>query len=112
MTIGEGIFWSTLIVIVFFSIVLLSKYKRWRTFIKVLTILAALGAAIGAGVWFHNKYVNRPQIMSSLNGIRLGMSEVNVTLQAGKPDDISELDPTPGGFRKVMIYRGSRDSYT
>ncbi len=112
MTIGDGIFWSTVILVTFASIVLVTKKRRWGTFFKVLVIFVALGAVIGAGVWLYFKYENRPQVMSSLNGISLGMSEVDVTLQKGEPDQIDERDTTPDGFRKILVYKGTSDSYT
>lgn len=112
MTIGEGIFWSTVILVTFASIVLLTRYKRWRAFFKVLAILAWIGMTLGISVWLYFKYDNRPQIMSTLNDISLGMSEVDVTLQKGEPDKVSELGPSTDGYRKFLLYKGVSDSYT
>lgn len=112
MTVGDGIFWSTILLVAFASIVLITRNKRWKTFLKVLAILVALGVVVGVGIWGYSKYENRPQVMSSLNGIHLGMSEVDVTLQKGEPDKISEIDPTSNGFRKYLLFEGSSDSYT
>lgn len=112
MTIGEGIFWSTVIIVAFASIVLLTKYKRWRAFFKVLAVIVAVGAALGISGWLYYQYDNRPQIVTTLNGISLGMSEVDVTLQKGKPDQVSELDPIEDGYRKFLLYKGFSDAYT
>lgn len=112
MTVGDGIFWSTIILVTFASIVLLTKSKRWKTFLKVLTIFVASGVVVGVGIWGYSKYENRPKVMSSLNGIHLGMSEVDVTLKKGKPDQIAELDTAPDGFRKLLVFKASNDSYT
>lgn len=112
MTVGDGIFWSTILLVAFASIVLITKSKRWKTFFKVLAILVALGVVVGVGIWGYFKYENRPQVMSSLNGIRLGMSEVDVTLQKGEPDHVSEIDAAPDGSRKLLLFKGSSDSYT
>lgn len=112
MTIGEGIFWSTIVIVMFVSIVLLSKYGKWKTFFKCFSVLLGLGGAISLGVWGFLQYENRPQKMDSLNGIHLGMSEVDVTLAKGEPDDQSEFDPTPDGFRKFLLYGNFKESYT
>lgn len=112
MTIGEGIFWSTIVIVVFVSIVLLSKYGKWKIFFKCFSVLLGLGGVISLGVWAFSKYENRPQKMNSLNGIHLGMSLVDVTLAKGKPDDESDFDPTPDGFRKFLLYGNFQDSYT
>lgn len=112
MTIGDGVFWSTVIFITFASIVLVTKKRRWGIFFKGLIIFVALGLVVGAGAWLYSKYENRPQVMSSLNGISLGMLEVDVTLQKGKPDQIDERDTAPDGFRKLLVYKGTSDSYT
>lgn len=112
MTVGEGILWSTVLIIVFVSIVLLTKHGRWKTFAKVLGIALVLGVLIGAGTWFYFKYQNRPQVVSSLNGINLGMSEVDVTLVKGAADRVLNPDQTPDGSRKTLVYEGSLDSYT
>jgi len=112
MTIGEGILWSTIVLVVFASIVLLTKKKGWGAFFKVLAIVVALGLVVGAGVWVYSKYENRPLVMSSLEGISLGMSEVDVTLIKGEPRKISKLDPAPEGFRKFMLFDHGSDSYT
>jgi len=53
MTVGEGIFWSTVLVLVFASVVLLTKHKRWRTFWKVVVVILVLGAFFGVGVWLY-----------------------------------------------------------
>jgi len=112
MTVGDGIFWSTIILVIFASVVLITKSKRWKAFFKVFAIAVMLGIVVGVGFWGYAKYENRPQVMSSLNGIQLGMSEVDVTLQKGEPDQILELDPTPDGIRKFLLFKGSSDSYT
>lgn len=112
MTVGEGIFWSTVLVLAFASVVLLTKHKRWRTFWKVVVVSLVLGAFVGVGVWLYLRHQDRPQVMDSLNGITLGMSEVEVTLAKGKPDQISELDTTEDGFRKFLLYKGSQDDFT
>lgn len=112
MTVGEGIVWSTVLVIVFASIVLLTKRQRWKTFGKVVGIALGLGAVVSAVTWLYYEYQSRPQVVSSLNGITLGMSELDVTLTKGVPDETSKPDLASDGFRKVLLYKGSYDSYT
>ena len=112
MTVGEGILWSTVLVLSFTSIVLLTKHKRWRTFWKAVALFLILGSVVGVVIWLYLQYQDRPQVMASLNGINLGMSEVEITLAKGEPDQISELDPLDDGFRKFLLYKGSLNDYT
>ncbi len=112
MTVGEGLLWSTVVVVVFVSVVLITKHKRWRTFWKGIAVVAVLGGVLAFGIWLYLAYDGRPQVMTSLNGINLEMSEVDVTLAKGEPDQVSELDKTPDGYRKFLLYKGSYDSYT
>lgn len=112
MTVGEGIFWSTILVVSFIYIALITKHNRWLGFFKVVAVIILLGALIGVGAWLYSRYQDRPQIVTSLNSISLGMSEVDVTLAKGEPDQISDLDATPDGFRKFLIYNKIGDSYT
>lgn len=112
MTIGDGIFWSTTLMVSFASVVLLTKSKLWIIFFKVMATLVVLGVVVGVGIWGYFKYENRPQVMSSLNGIHLGMSEVDVTLQKGKPYGVSEIIPTQHGFSKYLLFDVLDNSYT
>lgn len=112
MSVGDGIFWSTVLVIAFAAIVLLTKSKRWISFFKVLAVFVALGVVSGIGIWGYLKYQDRPRAMSSLNGITLGMSEVDLTLQKGMPDQILSLDPTSDGFKKNLLFKRSGESHT
>lgn len=106
MTIGEGIFWSTIVAVLFASILLLTKHKKWKAFRKVAGGIVALALVSGASIWAYLRYEDRPQEAFELNGVQLGMSEVEITLAKGAPDDVSELEPIPDGFRKILLYNG------
>ena len=112
MTIGEGILWSTLILVAFASILLLTKHKRWRAFFKGFGIFVVVCALIAIAIWAYYKYEERPQLMTSLNGINLGMKEVDITLTKGKPDEVSKIEPATDGFKKWLVYKSYDDSYT
>lgn len=108
MTIGEGIFWSTIVLVSFAAIFLLTKKKLWKKVLKGFVFVAGLAALIAGGFWLYDIYGNRPQVMSSLGGIRLGMSEVDVTLKKGKPDEKHELNKISDKYRKYLLYRYKR----
>jgi len=91
MTLGEGIFWSTVLILVTFFLYQVSVKKKWKTVGKVFTILVLVGALIGGGFWGWNVYELRPQIMGELDGVRLGMSPVEVKLVKGAPTTEGEV---------------------
>ena len=111
MSIGDGIFWSTLLVLAFISILLISKNHKWMLIFKSLLAIMLI-ATIGAGVYFgYLYYQNMPKPIYELNNVRLGMSKIDVTLEKGEPDNIIDnrdeknknLDS--GGFPLIYIYR-------
>lgn len=106
MTVGDGIFWSTIVVVVFISIVLLSKYGKWKAFGKGLGIVVLLSALASGGYWGWLQHVNRPQVTTSLNGISLGMTEVEVTLAKGIPTEPAEakLVEDDKSIKKTLSY--------
>ena len=106
MSIGEGILWSTIIIIVFVSIILITKNRRWMTFLKVFMALVIVGAVIGLAIWLYQKYEARPQVVTELSGISLGMREVDVTLIKGKPDKtIDARNRGEDDSRKILLYK-------
>lgn len=111
MSVGDGIFWSTIIIVVFIGIILISKAHKWGTFLKVLGVLIILSLLALASFWLYTKYENRPQVVSSLNGVSLGMSEIEVTLAKGKPNEFSESNESKK-LTKGLKYNGYTDSYT
>ena len=86
--------------------------ERWGTFITFLTVLVVLSTVVGMGAWLYNKYETRPQVMSSLNGINLGMSEVDVTLKKGDPDDTSDRELSENEHSRWLLYLGYGVAYT
>jgi len=95
MTLGEGIFWSTVLILVAFFLYQVSVKRKWKTVGKVFAILVLVGALIGGGFWGWNVYESRPRIMGELGGVRLGMSPVEVKLLKGvatQGDEVVELE--------------------
>ena len=106
MTIGEGILWSTILVIIFVSILLLTKHQRWRAFLKGLGVVLGFVVLAGVGWWGYVQYGDRPKLATSLQDISLGMTQVEVTLVKGKPDRVLTDEDS-----ETLIYdRGESDS--
>lgn len=85
MTLGEGIFYSTFLVIVVWSIYQISRHKKWKAVGKGFVLLAFVFTVIGAGVWGWIAYQARPQLVKEFAGFELGMRPVDVTLAIGEP---------------------------
>lgn len=86
MTLGEGIFWSTVLILLAAAIYQISIRKKWKLVGKVFGILIVIGAVIGGGFWGWLTYQTRPVVVTELAGLRLGMSPVEVTLLKGEPN--------------------------
>lgn len=90
MTLGEGVLISTILLVVFITILLITKHKKWIKTIKVLLFLCVLGALIFAGALKYNKYQNRPFVVQEFQGVKLDSRQVDVTLTKGKPAKINK----------------------
>lgn len=108
MTLGDGIFWSTVVIVVAGAIYQISVRKRWKLAGRVVGVLILVGFVIGGGIWGWFEYQSRPYIVDQLGGVRLGMKPVQVKLAKGEPtnshkDPIREEDGTyqmGWGFRE------------
>jgi hypothetical protein len=85
MTIGDGILWSTLLVLLSVAIYQVSIRQKWKLLGKIIGLVILVCVAGGAGLWAWYKYSNRPSPVLELNGVRLGMSPVEVKLAKGSP---------------------------
>jgi hypothetical protein len=92
MTLGDGILWSTILLLLAAGVYQISIRKKWKLVGKVFGVLVLLGAVIGGGGWGVYWYMNRPAMATELNGIRLGMSLVDVSILKGEPMN-SETEP-------------------
>lgn len=109
MTLGEGIFWSTVLILIAFFLYQISVKKKWKTVGKVFVILVLVGVLIGGGFWGWNVYELRPRIMDELDGIRFGMSPLEVKLVKGAPTregEVVEREKDAGEkFKMTWIYK-------
>lgn len=84
MSVGDGIFFSTLVVVAFASIYILSKHKKWKYVLIGIGVLGAFGAVIGIVTWYlDNPNSHRPTSIPSIGSIALDMKRVDVTLALG-----------------------------
>jgi hypothetical protein len=98
MTIGTGILVSTILLIIYF----VSKERKWKVIGKFILLLLFFAGTVAAAIWGYSLYDTRVQVLNSLSGVKLGMSEVNVTLLKGPPDSVVGEDND--NVRKVLVY--------
>ena len=96
MTLGEAIFWSTVLILFSLGIWQITKQRRWKSVGKVVLGLVLLNVVIGASYWGWIRYQERPIVMSELAGVRLGMTPVEVTLKLGMPEKKEEQSTGTG----------------
>jgi hypothetical protein len=111
MTLGDGILWSTVLILLAAGIYLLSIKKKWKTFGKVLGVLILIGAAIGGGIWGWMKYQDRPVIVDELNSVRIGMSRLDLKLLKGEPDNDPEPRPQGDSGISTLTWLYDDDEY-
>lgn len=113
MTLGSGILWSTVIVLLAVTIYQVSVRNKWGTAGKAFGVLILLGAIIGGAAWGWYVYQDRPQVVTELGGIRLGMTQLDVKLLKGAPtseSEISEQEEEGARFRLGWSYGESSQS--
>jgi hypothetical protein len=105
MTLGDGIFYSAVLLIVFFTIHQLSVRAKWKSVTKISAVVV-LAVAVLAGVgWGVYKYTDRPVVAEELDGVRLGMSPVDVKLAKGEPSDAGAAEKDDEGqFRMGWLF--------
>ena len=116
MTIGDGIFYSTLLLILAGSIYAISVRGKWKTVGKVFSVFV-LVVAVCAGIFYgYDQYQSRPQsspppatpepltAVTEYMGVKLGASRVDVTLKLGAPQEESSLVTPTGKRRDVLTY--------
>lgn len=86
MTLGDGILWSTVLILLAAGMYQISIRKKWKLVGKVFGVVILIGAVIGGGVWGWFKYQGRPYIAEELAGIRFGMTQLEVQLAMGEPE--------------------------
>lgn len=106
MTVGTGLFLSTLLVLTVAILWQITAHKKWRVAGKVSAIgsalLILLGVVVYSWIYFSN-LPSPPTVTTELVGIKLGMTPVEVKLKLGQPVSIS--DPEMEGERiRIDIY--------
>lgn len=109
MTLGDGILWSTVLILLAAGIYQVSIRKKWKLIGKMIGVLILVGAMIGGGIWGWMKYQDRPKMTTSLGGIGLDLRPVEVSLKLGEPIrkiDVIEVDePKPGSeYSALWVY--------
>lgn len=85
MTVGDGILWSTVLILFAAAIYHISIRKKWKVVGKTIGVFFVIGAMGTAAIWGYFTYKNRPTPATELNGVRLGMSPLEVKLAKGAP---------------------------
>jgi hypothetical protein len=93
MTLGTGIFASTVLVLLAIAIWQITARHKWKLAGNIVAGFVALCAVIGGGLYAWS-YVSdlplAPTVVTELAGVKLGMSPTDVTLALGKPDVAGE----------------------
>jgi hypothetical protein len=114
MTLGAGMVLSTLLIIAAVAIYQISVRGKWKIVGKVVGILLlCIGVLAGIG-WGWYSYANRPSAAQELEGVRLGMTPVQVTLARGEPTKKGEIAKDEDGQLRVeWIYQdpGTADEW-
>ena len=93
MTLGTGIFASTVLVLLAMAIRQITVRHKWKLTGKIAAGFVAVCAVIGGGLYAWNYIANlppAPSVVTELAGVKLGMSPTDVTLALGKPDTAGE----------------------
>ncbi|MEX2259821.1 MAG: hypothetical protein WD672_14035 [Woeseia sp.] len=107
MTLGDGIFRATVVIVLAGAVYQISVREKWTLVGKIVGVLILTGAIIGGGVWGWFSYRDRPYVVEEFAGIRLGMRPVDVTIAKGEASgeqDLSEGE-NKEKLRVVWIYR-------
>ena len=108
MTLGQGIFWSTVLVVITFAVHQISVRRKWRTAGKFIGACLFALFLVAASTWGWFAYQNRLQVATELDGISLGMTPLEVRLAKGAPTSEIERDAD----KLVFYYRPGSGSET
>jgi len=105
MTLGDGILWSTVLILTAAAIYQFSVRKLWNTVGKVSTVVVLIGAVVGGGFVGWNHYKLRPHIVNEIGELRLGMTPLEVTLAKGEPINSDSTEPFRPSIPSVHVWR-------
>lgn len=92
MTTGEGIIWSTVLILVVASAWRISANGSWKKVIKIFGSLLLFIAAIAIGVEIYKWFDRRPKKFTGLQEIELGMLESEVLVNLGQPAERNDQE--------------------
>lgn len=95
MTLGDGIFASTLLLVVVAGLWAITRKGKWRLVGKVSAVLVLLIAVGAVGLWGWSLYEERAQVLNELDGVRLGMTRLDLQVAKGKPFATRERRKAP-----------------
>ena len=105
MTIGSGIFWSTVLVLMAVAVRQITKHGKWKPVGKISAGAVVICAGITGCVYAWN-YIKSlppaPSEVTELANVKLGMSPSDVTLNLGQPD--GKTEPTVQGGETTFQY--------
>ena len=117
MTLGTGLVWSTILILVGSSIYQISIRKKWRLIGKIFAAVTLVIGIVAAGIWGYVYWQQQPYIVTELNSVELGMTPVEVTLTKGRPAIVLDENKYQHvwGFKRyefsdidtVVIFRGN-----
>jgi len=103
MTLGDGVFWATLLVLTFFSLYIITNHNKWKLVGKVFAGILLLSGIVWLGVFAYIEYEDRAIILTGLDGVDLGVTEVEVILAKGAA---SEIINSKDGKQRTLVYEG------
>lgn len=90
MTLGTGLFASTVLILLAVSVWQLTKHKKWKLFGKVCACVAAVCALV-SGIGYSWRYAStRPRPVTEFEGVKLGASITDVTVVLGAPTEVEK----------------------
>ena len=109
MSVGAGIAWSTLLVLLAIGVQRVSLSRKWQPVARTIACLVMVSGLMSLSINGWSKPKDRPQVPSELAGVKLGMTPIEVTLALGPPTtEERPADPDGGNSRRAAL----RYSYT
>lgn len=112
MTLGSGIFASTLLLVVVLAIWQTTKHQKWKSVGKATAVVIAIAVVTGLGSWAWYSYAGRPQVQHELESIALGMTQLDVQLQRGKASRELKAEGSSKDVRWIFFDNDREDDFT